>query len=144
MLCVIDTEPRPDGLSLRQCNGLKRLARQTVANLELRRHLSNRDTQLVAREVAEAALTLSETRWRGLFESMSEGFVTGEVVRSSDGKITSWRFVSVNEAWSDLVGLSGEEVVGRDIRDVIPGIEHEWVVEFADVVRTGQPAVFTP
>lgn len=143
MLCVIDTEPRPEGLSANEREGLLRLARQTVANLELRRHLNDRDTQIVARRVAEAALTLSETRWRGLFENMTEGFLIGEVIRDADRRITSWRYVSVNEAWSELVGLTSDEVIGRDIRDIIPGLEDAWVMEFADVVRTGKPELFT-
>lgn len=142
MLCVIDTQARPEGLNPRQRSGLTRLARQAVANLELRRHLENRDTQLIARQIAEAALELSEARWRGLFENMSEGFLVGQVIRGADGAIASWRYVSVNEAGAELVGLTGDDVVGRDIREVIPGIEDEWVMEFADVVRTGEPVVF--
>lgn len=45
-LCVIDTAPRPDGLTPEQADSLRRLARQVVSRLELRRALTERDAAL--------------------------------------------------------------------------------------------------
>lgn len=137
MLCVIDTVPRPDGLTVLQHKSLLGLARQVVANLELRRQLRNRAAQLAARELAEADLAASEARWRGLFESMSEGFILGEVIRDDDGRIVDWRYVDVNEAWAELVGIPVETAVGRTIREVSDGIDDRSVAEYASVVETG-------
>ena len=95
------------------------------------------------RKAAEALLADSEAHWRGLFERLSEGFIVGEVVRGSDGAITDWRYVDVNRAWGELVGIDPATVIGRTIRQVFPGIEDAWVDEFADVVRTGRGIAFT-
>jgi len=55
MLCVIDTEPRPGGLSEVQTRGLEALARQVEAQLELRRLLAERAKEAEERLAAEAA-----------------------------------------------------------------------------------------
>ena len=55
MLCVIDTEPRPAGLSEVQTRGLEALARQVEAQLELRRLLAERAGAAAERVAAEAA-----------------------------------------------------------------------------------------
>ena len=94
------------------------------------------------RRAAQEALRKSEEHWRSLFERLSEGFLVGEVVRDAGGAITDWRYVDVNAAWGTLVGIEPSSVVGRTIREVLPGIEDAWVDEFADVVRTGRPITF--
>ncbi|GAB6845828.1 PAS domain S-box-containing protein [Methylorubrum rhodinum] len=95
------------------------------------------------RKTAEARLAESEAHWRGLFERLSEGFLVGEVVRDHAGRITDWRYVDVNAAWGPLVGLDPACIVGRTLREVLPGVEDEWVDEFAGVVESGQPVTFT-
>ncbi|XYD12109.1 GAF domain-containing protein (plasmid) [Methylobacterium sp. NMS12] len=95
------------------------------------------------RHVAEDALKAGEAHWRGLFERLSEGFIVGEVIRDAAGVIRDWRYVDVNAAWGELVGVDPTTVIGRTVREVFPGIEDAWVDEFADVVSTGEPVTFT-
>ncbi|KQQ90252.1 HWE histidine kinase domain-containing protein [Aureimonas sp. Leaf324] len=98
----------------------------------------------IARTVEkEMAVRISEARWRSLFEGLHEGFILGRVVRDEAGRIVDWLYEEVNSAWHDLTGVPHGSVVGRTIREVFPGIEDEWIDEFADVVRTGTPARFT-
>ncbi|GJE10082.1 GAF domain-containing protein [Methylobacterium longum] len=94
--------------------------------------------QVAARE----ALARSERHWRGLFEQLREGFILGRVIRDASGRVTDWRYEEVNRAWGELVGVSSEQAAGRTIREVFPGIEDEWVHEFADVVESGRSATF--
>ena len=55
-LCVIDTVPRPDGLTQTQVDALQALARQVMALLALRRAVTQRDTALLDRKVVNVAL----------------------------------------------------------------------------------------
>ena len=55
-LCVIDTVPRPDGLSDDQVQGLKALARQVMAQMELRRVVEQRDAVLAEHDRTEGAM----------------------------------------------------------------------------------------
>ncbi len=41
------------------------------------------------------------------------------------------------------MGLDPASVAGRTVREVFPGVEEEWIEEFARVVETGEPAAFT-
>jgi len=97
---------------------------------------------ITATRNAEKAMRESETRWRGLFERLHEGLVLGELVRDADGRTVDWRCRDVNPAWEDMVGIPREEALGRTVREIIPGIEAEWVDGFALVVETGEPATF--
>ncbi|MFC3217623.1 GAF domain-containing protein [Tianweitania populi] len=98
----------------------------------------------IARTVEkEMEVRISESRWRTLFASLQEGFVLGRVVRDAAGQIIDWRYEEVNAAWYDLVSVPAGTAVGRTIREVFPGIEDEWVNEFADVVETGKAVRFT-
>ncbi|ALN75713.1 PAS domain S-box protein [Aureimonas sp. AU20] len=89
------------------------------------------------------ALAESEEKWRGLFENLEEGFILGKVQRDASGRVVDWRYEEVNDAWGKLVGIEPSTVVGRTVRDLIPGVEDAWVNEFAQVVETGQAIRFT-
>ena len=89
----------------------------------------------------EEALAETGAYWRSLFERLSEGFLVGEVVRDA-GRITDWRYIEVNHAWGELVGVKSNSVIGRTIREVLPGVEDDWVADFAQVVETGEPREF--
>jgi PAS domain S-box-containing protein len=54
-LCVIDTEPRPGGLSDSQIVSLEALARQVIVQLELRRAMSLRDDALADQQTEKNA-----------------------------------------------------------------------------------------
>lgn len=95
------------------------------------------------RDGATAELSANEAKWRRLFETLEEGFILGEVVRDEAGRIVDWRYDEVNDAWYDLVGIERGCAIGRTIREVFPGIEDEWVMEFARVVETGEAIRFT-
>ncbi|WP_374294478.1 PAS domain-containing protein [Sphingomonas sp.] len=95
------------------------------------------------RDTAAADLSSNDAKWRDLFATLEEGFILGEVVRDDTGRIVDWRYDEVNNAWYDLVGIERGCAVGRTIREVFPGIEEAWVMEFARVVETGEAIRFT-
>ncbi|MBP2302239.1 HWE histidine kinase domain-containing protein [Azospirillum picis] len=95
------------------------------------------------RREAEEALARSEEKWRSLFKTLREGFILGKVIRDADGRIVDWCYEEVNDAWYSLVGMASGAVVGKTIREVFPGIEDDWVMDFARVVDTGEPIRFT-
>ncbi|MCJ2035577.1 GAF domain-containing protein [Methylobacterium sp. J-068] len=89
----------------------------------------------------ERKLTASEARWRGLFENMQEGFFVGEVVRDSDGKVSDYRYLKINPAFSRQSGLPSN-CVGRTIREFVPDIDPGLIATYGRVVETGRPTLF--
>lgn len=142
-LCVIDDVPRPEGLSPGQAAGLRALAQQTVEAIELRRALRDHQVALAERDAARASHRQSDERWQSLFHDLHEGFILARVMRDRAGRIHDWRYEDVNAAWSELIGVPADQAIGRSARDVLPGLEDEWIDEFARVVESGAARRFT-
>jgi PAS domain S-box-containing protein len=87
------------------------------------------------REITD--LKMSEERYRTLFESMKEAFVVGEMIYDDAGKPSDFQTLSVNPAFTDLTDLPADRVVGRTVREVIPGFEPFWIEALGRVVMSG-------
>ena len=86
-VCVLDTKPRPDGITDRQRLTLEVLARQVMTQLELRRAVAERDDRaerlraaVESRREAEHTYRESEERLRLATESAEVGFWDVDVV----------------------------------------------------------------
>ena len=87
----------------------------------------------------ENAVVETDSFWRGLFAQSSEGLMVVEIVRDQAGQPCSWRFLEINDAWERISGLSQADARGRDVRDVIPGIEQRWLDAYIGVAESGDP-----
>ncbi len=106
-LCVIDAEPRPEGLAPNQASALRALARQVMSLLELRRAVQARDASLRARDLARHQLDASESRYRAVFESAIDYAI---VVTDLEGRVTNW-----NEGATRILGWTPREMIGEPI-----------------------------
>lgn len=84
---------------------------------------------------------LSDVDWPSVFNRLHEGLVIAEVVHESDNEV-NWRYLHVNEAWSQLTGLSSQGIAGKLVTEVIPGVEKHWLEGFARVAIDQQPQTF--
>ena len=73
---------------------------------------------------------------------MTEGFALHEILLDDHGVPCDYRFLEVNPAFERLTGLSRDAVLGRTVREVLPGIEPRWVSTYGRVALTGEPARF--
>ncbi|GJD36110.1 GAF domain-containing protein [Methylobacterium aerolatum] len=142
-LCVIDTAPRPGGLTPEQAEDLRVLARQVVAQLELRGALRGRaEAAEASRRCADDARR-SEARYRALFEAIDTGFCTVELrFEDTPGgqRVADYRFLEVNPAFVAQTGFVG--AVGRWMRDLVPDHDQHWFDLYGHVALTGQSVRF--
>jgi PAS domain S-box-containing protein len=88
---------------------------------------------------AQEALQESETRYRVLFDTMSEGFALHEIVTDAQGQPCDYRFLDVNPAFERLTGLQRADLLGKRALEVLPGTEPYWIEKYGRVTLTGEP-----
>ena len=92
---------------------------------------------------AEAALRESESSFRALFETMSEGFAIEEIICDEQGKPYDLRYLSVNPAFEHHTGLRAADILGRTTLELFPDAADDPVFEiYGKVALTGEPAHF--
>jgi PAS domain S-box-containing protein len=86
--------------------------------------------------------SLSEARFRSLFENMIEGFAHCRML-FEDGRPTDFIYLDVNRKFGELTGLTN--VVGKRVTEILPGIlesNPELFEIYGNVALTGKPAQF--
>ncbi len=100
--------------------------------------IARQAADMIERARVEDSLRKSERRYRQLFDTMTEGFLLIEMICDESGKPVSYRYLDANPALAVLAHLNPEEVIGKDVREVLPHIEPYWIEAFGRVAMTGR------
>ncbi|WWE91760.1 GAF domain-containing protein [Bradyrhizobium symbiodeficiens] len=146
-LCVLDREPRPQGITDHQRLTLEVLARLVMTQLEMRRviglqhaHGTQLEAEMRQRHNAETARRLADDRYRSLFNSLDAGFCIVEVAFDTSGAATDYRFLEINPAFVRQTGLIDAE--GKWMRELAPNHEQHWFDVYGQVAITGEAVRF--
>ena len=104
-------------------------------------HLSGITLDVTPQRAAVEALEANEARYRRLFESTREGFCVLEPIRGPEGTVVDARYAEVNPAFERQSGL--EDIEGRRVSEVLPGLELVWMKHIVHVVESGEAASCT-
>jgi PAS domain S-box-containing protein len=107
-----------------------------IAELEAQQQLL---TEITERKRVEEMLRVNEQRYRTLIDSIQEGFYLGQFLFDNDGKPCDFIYLEVNPAFGRLMGLRREELIGRRVKELIPGIKSSWMEVLSNVQLTGEP-----
>jgi PAS domain S-box-containing protein len=86
-----------------------------------------------------------ESKYRFLFDHMMDGFAYHQVVFDDQGRPVDYVYLEVNDAFEKMTGLKKEDVVGKRVTELIPGVENEqagWIEKYGRVALTGKPIKF--
>lgn len=95
---------------------------------------------ITERKLSEEKISMSEEKYRTLFDSMLNGFGLHEVICGEDGKPCDYRFIEVNRAFEELTGIKRDSIIGKTVLEVLPRTESYWIETFGNVALTGNPA----
>ena len=117
-------------LVVQDITGLKRMEKSllekeaTLAQREaaLRTALRQKEAALSQTEAALDAVRQGEERYRTLFTGIREGFALHEILCDAQGKPCDYRFLDANPAFEALTGLKAEQIHGRTVHEVLPGV----------------------
>jgi PAS domain S-box-containing protein len=92
---------------------------------------------------AEEAIRESEGKYRSLFENAISAVAIHKIILNDRGNPIDYVFLEVNEAFESHTGLKVEDVVGKRVSEVLPGIEKTSFIEiYGDVALNGTPVNF--
>ena len=97
-------------------------------------------TDITAQKRTEEALGQSEERYRGLFDTMQEGFFVAEAVLDESGKPSDLRYLIVNHTMERLTKRTREQLVNHTYRELWADAGQEWIAILGKVALTGEPA----
>ncbi|HUI07315.1 MAG TPA: PAS domain S-box protein [Verrucomicrobiae bacterium] len=91
---------------------------------------------------ADEALRASEEKYRGLFEGMREGFALCEIICDAHGAPRDFRYLEVNSAFEQILGVKCTDAVGKTAREIFPQVEDYWIDTYGMVALTGASTHF--
>ncbi len=95
-----------------------------------------------ARKAAETEKREVDERYRNLFTSMSEGFCLCQMLYDENGKPNDFIFLAVNPA-QKILGMKAQDVVGKRVKEILPGLEDHWIQVLATPALTGEAVRYT-
>jgi PAS domain S-box-containing protein len=92
------------------------------------------------RNQAEQDLREIEERYRLLFQNMIDGYAYHKVVADETGKPIDYIYIDINPAFTEMTGLTRDQVIGKRVTEAIPGTENDpadWIGRFGEVGLKG-------
>jgi signal transduction histidine kinase/CheY-like chemotaxis protein len=95
---------------------------------------------ITERKLAQKALREWDQLYRGVFDSMDEGFCIIQVKFDQEQRAVDYEFVEVNAAFERQTGLVN--AIGRRMRELVPAHEEFWFDVYGRIALTGESARF--
>ncbi len=88
---------------------------------------------------SERQILESESRYRQLFDSMSEGLLYLETVYDEKGKVVDLRVLDVNPAYARQMRVIRDQVLGKSAVESLSHIDAFWLERYNKLLKPGQP-----
>ena len=80
-----------------------------------------------------------------IFNSAPFGYGLHKIILNTNGKPVDYEFIEVNDAFERLTGLKKENIIGKTVKEAIPGIEKDkfgWIGFYGKVALENSEEVF--
>jgi len=86
------------------------------------------------------ALKENEEKYRGLFQSMDQGFCVLEMIFDEADRPVDYRFLEINPVFEAQTGM--KDAVGKTAKELVPDLESHWFELYGKVATTGEATRF--
>jgi PAS domain S-box-containing protein len=96
-------------------------------------------------ELRTKSLHENEKKYRSLFENMLDGFALHEIITDENGLPIDYFFIEVNNAFETQTGLKRENISGKRVTEILPGIKDDpanWIGIYGEVALENQQVRF--
>lgn len=91
------------------------------------------------RKIAQHTIQENEARFRSLFQNLTNSSSLYEVVEDDLGNPVDYRFLGVNPAYEQGIGLKESQLLGKTLLEIFPETEPIWLDTLKEVYLTGKP-----
>ncbi len=80
-----------------------------------------------------------------LIENIGDGYAYHKLIVDPSGKPVDYIFLKVNEAFEQMTGLAREDIIGKKVTEVLPGIDdavYSWIEIYGKVALQGEKITF--
>lgn len=102
-------------------------------------------SNITLRKRMEEDLAKEKNNLQALFEHMLNAFAVHRIILDDSGVPIDYLFLDVNPAFERFTGLKREDILGKRVTEVHPGIdkmEFDWIGAYGRVALTGEPIQF--
>lgn len=92
--------------------------------------------QIIPGQSASSETGLYEERFKMLFTALNDGFFLADIIYDSDGIPNDYRYVDVNPAFGQMVGIGSAQIIGKTASELLPGMTSSWLDVFRMVAPT--------
>ncbi|MEI6388086.1 MAG: PAS domain-containing protein, partial [Spirochaetota bacterium] len=86
----------------------------------------------------EKTLIQSEAKYHLLFEHMKEGFSLHQIILDDTGKAIDFSVLDANAAYEAHTGQKPSDIIGKTIREIMPGVDSGQIERYGKVALTGE------
>ncbi|RQD76081.1 MAG: PAS domain S-box protein [Candidatus Syntrophonatronum acetioxidans] len=86
-----------------------------------------------------------DERYRLLVEKLPEAYAYHQVVFDGEGNPVDYIFLEVNKAFENMTGLKRENIIGKRVLEVLPGVKDssfDWIGIYGRIALTGETIYF--
>ena len=87
---------------------------------------------------AQDALKESEHLYHTVFDNSQDGFQLIELMYDEHGKPYDHKFLKVNHAYEEIIGVKAEDILDKTARYISPNVESHWFEVPDRVIKTGK------
>ncbi|MBR9705060.1 PAS domain S-box protein, partial [Candidatus Pacearchaeota archaeon] len=80
---------------------------------------------ITSRKESNLALIESESKYKGLFQNMLNGFAYHKIITDKNNNPIDYIFLETNIAFENITGLKREVIINKKVTKIIPGISKQ-------------------